>query len=202
MTKIKICGLTREEDIQAVNEYLPDYIGFVFAKSKRQLTLKQAKYLKNLLNPDIKAVGVFVNEPLENLIQYGEEKIIDIIQLHGDEDEKYIKALKAQVKLPLIKAVRVKDENDLAQSFDTDFLLLDKYLEGVYGGGGERFNWQSISKMSQPYFLAGGVNLDNIHEALQKVPYAIDVSSGVETDGIKDKEKIQKIIQIVRNSRK
>lgn len=198
MTKIKICGLTREEDIQAVNEYLPDYIGFVFAKSKRQLHLEKAKYLKGMLSKEIQSVGVFVNEPLENLIRYEKEKVIDMIQLHGDEDEEYILALKAKVKLPIIKAVRVKKAEDLTQCFDVDFLLFDKYLEGAYGGGGERFDWQIIGEAGMRYFLAGGVNIDNIHEALQKRPYAIDISSGAETNGVKDAEKIRDIIRKVR----
>jgi len=199
MTKIKICGLTTEEDMHIVNEYLPDYIGFVFAKSKRQLSLNQAKHLKSLLNPVIQAVGVFVNEPIDRLIDYENEKVIDIVQLHGDEDSDYIEELKARIKLPIIKAIRVQPETSLSQNFNVDFLLFDKYLEGAYGGGGENFDWQTIKDINGPYFLAGGINLDNIHEAIKKAPYAIDVSSGVETNGMKDKEKIREIISIIKH---
>ena len=201
MTKIKICGLTREEDINIVNDYLPDYIGFVFAKSKRQLSLSQAKHLKSLLNPAIQAVGVFVNEPIDNLLEYEKEKVIDIVQLHGDEDSAYIQELKTKIKLPIIKAIRVQQESDISQNFNVDYLLFDKYLEGAYGGGGESFDWQTIRDMTRPYFLAGGINLDNIHAAIQKAPYAIDVSSGVETNGIKDKDKIRQIISIIRDKK-
>jgi phosphoribosylanthranilate isomerase len=199
MTKIKICGLTREEDILAVNDYLPDYIGFVFAKSKRQLSLSQAKHLKGLLSPRIQTVGVFVNEAIESLVHFEQEQVIDIIQLHGDEDEAYIAALKETIKLPIIKAVRVKKQVETIPSYDTEFLLFDKYLEACYGGGGSRFDWQTLKGIIRPYFLAGGIDLSNIHEALEKSPYAIDVSSGVETNGIKDREKIRQIIEITRS---
>ena len=199
MTKIKICGLTREEDILAVNDYLPDYIGFVFAKSKRQLSLSQAKHLKGLLCPRIQTVGVFVNEPIETLVHFEQEQVIDIVQLHGDEDEGYIAELKENINLPIIKAVRVKKQVEAIPSYDTEFLLFDKYLEQCYGGGGSRFDWQTLKGIIRPYFLAGGIDLSNIHEALEKSPYAIDVSSGVETNGIKDREKIRQMIEITRS---
>ncbi len=198
MIKIKICGLTRREDIEAVNNYLPDYIGFVFAKSKRQVSFKQAKELKKLLNPKIETVGVFVNESIETLMALGMEKVIDIIQLHGDEDEAYIKAVKRKVKLPVIKAIRIKDKIESIQSCGADFLLFDKYLEGMYGGGGESFDWSIINNIPVPYFLAGGIHLGNIEEALRKASYAIDVSSGVETNGMKDENKICEMIETVR----
>ncbi len=202
MAKIKICGLTREEDIQVVNEYLPDYIGFVFATSKRQVSLSQAKYLKRLLNPSIQAVGVFVNEPISSLINVVKEQVIDVVQLHGDEDSTYIKELKANIKLPIIKAIRVKDKIERNQDFDVDFLLFDKYLQGAYGGGGESFDWQVIQGTMRPYFLAGGIHLGNLYEAVKKSPYAIDVSSGVETNGFKDRDKVREIIRVVREQNK
>lgn len=202
MAKIKICGLTREEDIDAVNEYLPDYIGFVFAKSKRQLSLNEAKHLKGLLNPAIKSVGVFVNEPITSLVNYEKERVVDIVQLHGDEDADYIKELKTKIELPIIKAIRVKNKINLDENIKADFLLFDKYLEGAYGGGGESFNWDTIQATQKPYFLAGGIHLGNIREAIEKAPYAIDVSSGVETNGIKDRDKIREIISIVKNKTK
>ncbi|MDF2612445.1 MAG: Phosphoribosylanthranilate isomerase [Clostridia bacterium] len=198
MIKIKICGLTREEDIHIANECFPDYIGFVFAKSKRQLSLSQAKHLKHLLSPSVKAVGVFVNEPISSLIRYENEQVIDIIQLHGDESDDYVKELKKKIKLPIIKAIRVKNEVNPNQNHNADFLLFDKYLEGAYGGGGESFDWQVIKNIKEPYFLAGGINLNNVREAIKKTPYGIDVSSGVETNGVKDRDKILEMISIVR----
>ena len=198
MTKIKICGLTRLEDIEAVNTYLPDYIGFVFAKSKRQLSLEKAKSLKALLNPKIQAVGVFVNESVESIIKFEKENVIDMIQLHGDEDEDYMRTLRLQTKLPIIKALRIKEKVTITDRGNADFLLLDKHIEGIYGGGGQCFDWNSIEEIAVPYFLAGGINLDNVYQALVKGPYAIDVSSGVETHGVKDKDKIGEIVQIVK----
>ncbi len=202
MTKIKICGLSRTEDIEFVNEALPDYIGFVFAKSKRQLTFEKAKQLKAMLNPKIKAVGVFVNEPIDNIIILCKLNVIDIIQLHGEEDAEYIKKLSISLQNPIIKAARVKSENDIvrAEEYNTDYILLDAYKEGEYGGSGNSFDWEMIHHVQKPFFLAGGVNPQNVIEAIKAAkPYGIDVSSGVETDGIKDRNKIMDIITKVRS---
>lgn len=205
-TKIKICGLTREEDIACVNNLSPDYIGFVFAKSKRQVTLEQAQRLKCLLSPSILSVGVFVNKPLEALLDDTKRGVIDLIQLHGDEDEAYIYALKAKTELPIIKVLRVKDGDHLQKDLKAleglpiDYILLDKHLENSYGGGGEHFDWRYLEAIKQPYFLAGGISIHNIEEALKNKPYAVDVSSGVETQGIKDPIKIEQIIKKVRQS--
>lgn len=201
MTKIKICGLFRSVDIDMVNEALPDYIGFVFAKSKRQVNDALAKELKARLNPNIKAVGVFVNEDIDKIIWLCRENIIDIVQLHGEENEETIKELKININNPIIKATRVKDSKDIKNvgGLSSDYLLLDAYKEGQYGGSGDVFDWSIISKISKPYFLAGGINSDNILQAINRVkPYAIDISSGVETDGVKDRVKIIDIISKVR----
>jgi Phosphoribosylanthranilate isomerase len=202
MAKIKICGLSRPIDIEYVNEAHPDYIGFVFAKSKRQVSIEQAKQLKSSLNPDIQAVGVFVNEKIDNIILLCNQNVIDLVQLHGDEDESYISKLKSCISKPIIKAVRVKESEDIksAEGLETEYLLLDAYKEGQYGGSGDAFDWTIISKVKQPYFLAGGIHTDNVLYAIKSVnPYAIDISSGVETDGVKDRTKIIDIITKVRS---
>lgn len=198
MTKIKICGLFRPEDIEYVNEALPDYIGFVFAKSRRQVTMEQAEKLRNDLNQVIESVGVFVNAPLDHVVSLLKNKIITMAQLHGNEDEAYIEQLKAQTLCPIIKVIRVESAEDIinAQKIPVDYLLLD---HGA-GGTGEAFDWKLIGRSSKPFFLAGGIHVDNVGEAIQSVrPYAIDLSSGVETDGVKDREKILEIVRRVRN---
>jgi phosphoribosylanthranilate isomerase len=202
MTKIKICGLSRPMDIEFVNLAMPDYIGFVFAKSKRQVSEEKAWELKSALDPAIKAVGVFVNEEIDKIARLCRENIIDLVQLHGDEDMEYMKELKKQIHLPVIKAARVRSVEDIVQAdrLNSDYLLLDAYREGQYGGCGEAFDWKMIEKVGKPYFLAGGIHTDNVVSALTQVrPYAVDVSSGVETDGVKDKKKIIDIITKVRS---
>lgn len=204
MSKIKICGLSRPEDILAVNEYLPDYIGFVFSKSRRRVTAEQAHRLKEKLSPKIEAAGVFVNEPVSFIAGLVEKGIIDLVQLHGDEDEAYIQSLKQELSCPIIKAVRVQSKEQIieAQRLPCDYLLYDTYSKNAYGGTGDRFSWDMIPKdMSMPFFLSGGINESNAPQAVKEVrPYCIDVSSGVETDGGKDKEKIKQIINIVRGA--
>ena len=201
MTKIKICGLTRKEDIESVNRWLPDYIGFVFCKSRRQVTAEQAALLKADLDNRIKAAGVFVNEPLNSIIKLCKCRIIDVVQLHGDEDEAYISNLKAQIDCPVIKAVRVQSSEQILQTekLSCDFLLLDTYQKGQYGGSGETFDYAMIPILQKRFFLAGGLDGSNIAEAIRKCnPYGVDISSGLETDGLKDESKIRQIIQTVR----
>ncbi len=200
MPKIKICGLMRRQDIEAVNMALPDYIGFVFAKSKRQIDEAKAKALRVSLNPSIKVVGVFVNEDIRRIIKFCKSNIIDIIQLHGDENEGYIKSLRNCVSNKIIKAIRVKDPEDIEKGmeFSCDYLLFDTYHTGKYGGTGQSFDWSIIPNIKKPYFLAGGINSDNIRRAIQHNPYCIDVSSGVETNGYKDPEKIVKIVAMAK----
>lgn len=202
MTKIKICGLKRLQDIDYVNELLPDFIGFVFAGTKRRITDEKAKELKAALNPEIKSVGVFVNDTLEHISFLANNNIIDIIQLHGDEDRKYIADLRKLTDKKIIKAVRVKDAMSVqeAKELNADYLLLDTYSNnGEYGGTGKTFNREYIPEGIGDYFLAGGLNAENLKGIIEETnPYAVDLSSGVETDGIKDKEKIKKVIEIVR----
>lgn len=202
MNKIKICGLSRQCDIDAVNIAKPDFIGFVFAdKSKRKVSFETALSLKNHLDKNIKSVGVFVNNDIDFIVSLVKSDIIDIVQLHGDEDESYIQLLKSKIKAPIIKAVRVKSTEDIlsADKLSVDYLLLDTYTKGEYGGSGKTFDWKMIPEISKPYFLAGGLNIENIKSALKVNAYCLDVSSGAETDGKKDKEKIIEIVKTVRS---
>ena len=198
MTKVKFCGLRRTEDIEYVNELKPEYIGFVFAKkSKRYVTPDEAKKLKNLLDPGIKACGVFVNEDIDEVVRLLREGIIDIAQLHGSEDEAYIKELKSKTDACVIKAFEVKGEDVIKEAEDSsaDIILLDSGK-----GSGMVFNWQLIKGISRPYFLAGGLTPENAEDAISALsPYALDVSSGIETDGYKDRTKMEHFIQAVRS---
>ena len=182
MKKIKICGLKRREDIEYVNKYQPDYIGFVFAGKKRKLTYDQV-------------VGVFVNEDISFVEKLVKEHVIDLVQLHGQEDQKYIQALKEKVDVSIIKAIQIKNEDSFNEHYDVDYYLYD---HGT-GGTGESFDWSMLKEVDKPVFLAGGINLLNVDDALKKNVYALDVSSGVETDGFKDEKKIKKIVRRVRN---
>lgn len=204
--KIKICGISRFSDIIAVNEVMPDYIGFVFAKSTRQVTADKARQLKRELDNKIQAVGVFVNSPIEEILSLagaasGQERILDLIQLHGDENESYIRKLKQHTALPVMKALRVQNTGQVqeAQNLPCDYLLLDTCVKGVYGGAGIQFDWDMIPRLTKPYFLAGGINRDNLLQAASREPYCIDVSSGAETDGRKDPSKIEELVKLLRN---
>lgn len=199
--KIKICGLRRKEDITYVNECLPDYIGFVFAPSRRRVTKEQALGLKQILSPKIKAVGVFVNEKPEIIIDLVKSDVIDVIQLHGDETQKDICKLKKETQVPIIKAVRVKNAEDIksADTLSSDYLLFDSYQKDSYGGTGMSFSWDMIpDDLQHPYFLAGGLNESNIEHALRIPAFGYDISGGVETEGVKDYEKIKKIMSMIR----
>lgn len=196
MTKIKLCGIKCEEDIKVVNEVLPDFIGFVFAgKSKRYISFDKAKKLKNQLDDRIKAVGVFVNDDIENIAYLVKNKIIDIVQLHGNEDESYINTLKTKINVPIVYAYQIKSKADIKSiNKNTDFILLD-----AGAGCGETFDEALIEGFNNEYFLAGGLSVDNIKEKIMKLhPYGVDVSSGIETEGKKDAAKIRKFVSLVR----
>lgn len=196
--KIKICGLFRNIDIDYVNDAMPDFIGFVFAKSRRQVSEGWAEAMRPKLRSEITPVGVFVNESLAKVAQLLNDSIIEIAQLHGTETEQYIQELKSLTNKPIIKAVRVLSQEDIVGAQDTvaDFLLLDNGT----GGTGESFEWSLVSKVKKPFFLAGGLNADNIEQAIVATsPYAVDLSSGVETGGMKDRGKILEIVRRMRN---
>lgn len=198
MVKIKVCGLRRLEDIEIVNKYKPDYIGFVFADSKRKVTHELAVQMKNNLDSDIISVGVFVDANSSEIIELFNEGVIDIAQLHGIESEDYIKNLKEKTnyKLKIINAIEMSDELDLLEYDNSiaDYLLLDSGK-----GSGKTFDWNLIRKdLNKEFFLAGGIDISNIDEAIENFnPYAIDLSSSLETDGFKDESKIKEIMEVI-----
>ena len=199
MVKIKICGIRRLEDIEIVNKYKPDYIGFVFAKSKRQVSHELAAELKSNLDSDIISVGVFVNATQDEIIKLFNEGIIEIAQLHGGEDEDYISGLKetSNGKLKIIKAIEMSDDEDLSKYYDSsaDYLLLDSGK-----GSGKTFDWRLIrNDLKKEFFLAGGINSENVKKAIEEFnPYAVDLSSSLETNGYKDENKIKEIMEVIR----
>lgn len=201
MTKVKICGLRRTRDAQLMNSYKPDYAGLVFAPSPRQINLQEAYAIKSLLNTDIQTVGVFVNADLPELLTIAQSGVLDLIQLHGDEDEAYVRALQAKTKLPLIRACRVKNREQvmLADRSTSQYLLLDAYSE-QYGGSGQGFDYGLVPRLQHEYFLAGGLRADNVAAAIRRLqPFAVDASSALETEGNKDEEKLAAFIAAIRN---
>ena len=224
--KIKMCGISKVETISAIVDAKPDYMGLVFAPSKRQVTVEQAKtlveelYKQNVVGNNseaeqtesvtsldtassetIKTVGVFVNETVENLLKIAEEVKLDVIQLHGDEDEFFIQILKEQSNVEVWKAVQVRSAADAEKWIDSsaDMLLFDAYHKDERGGTGEVFDWSSLDEFDRPFMLAGGIDSTNVARAIRTVrPYGIDISSGIETEGVKDNEKIKAFTNIVR----
>lgn len=216
MVKIKICGLTTKEDCAIMNGFKPDYCGFVFAKTRHYLTDKQAGELRNTLDISIPTVGVFVDDDMDHIVNLYNSAIIQIIQLHGHEDAAYINELRDRIAAsnpdkkrhydefgtgaPIMKAIRVKDGHEFedADKLPVDMLLLDNYQEGIMGGTGRQFELSMIPRLDKPYFLAGGISADNVQQALmQSRPYAIDVSSSVETEGHKDWKKVEKLMRVM-----
>ena len=197
MTKIKFCGLKRIEDIDIVNKVKPEYVGFVFyKKSSRYVDNRKVRKLKAHLAPDIKAVGVFVDEPVEYVIAYLNSGVIDIAQLHGHEDEDYITKVKNETGCEVIKAVKVRDKKSVEDAFLTkaDYVLLDSGT-----GTGKTFDWKLIKDIGRIYFLAGGLTPENVETAIRHYqPYAVDTSSGVETEKKKDPKKIREFIRKAR----
>ena len=213
MLKLKICGMRRPEDIEIANKYKPDYVGFVFAQSPRKVSYEQAKELSGLLSEDIVPVGVFVNEHMKLIVDLYKDGIIEIAQLHGDEDEKYIRNLKDKSieetgkEISVINAIEIKDDADYDDELlkwrdsASDYFILDSGK-----GSGKTFDWSLIDKESEFFknsiFLAGGLNSENLALAIEEFnPFAVDLSSSVETDGFKDEEKIKEIIEIMENYR-
>ena len=197
MTKIKLCGLSRPEDIQAANRLRPDYVGFVFApKSRRFVTPTQAKALKEALDEGIQAVGVFVDAPVDQVARLLHEGVIDVAQLHGHEEDGYIQMLRRQTERPIWQAFQVRCVGDLvpAQTSAADCILLDSGA-----GTGKVFDWALLPYINRPYFLAGGLDAANVTDALRQAhPYGVDVSSGIESDGRKDREKMAQFVAAVR----
>ena len=219
--KVKMCGISKVDTIPAVVEAKPDYMGLVFAQSKRQVTVDQAKILvselhkqyANRYNRDviqwsndvvqefIKTVGIFVNETLDNLVTIATEVNLDAVQLHGDEDEAFIQSLKERTNVEVWKAVQIRSAADAEAWIDSsaDMLLFDAYHKDERGGTGEVFDWSCLDEFERPFMLAGGIDSANVARAIRTVrPYGIDISSGIETEGVKDDEKIKAFTNIVR----
>lgn len=200
MTRIKMCGLSRPQDIAAANELYPDYVGFVFwPDSRRYITPERAMELKAELDEDITVVGVFVDAPVRFVAALMNEDLIDIAQLHGQEDDAYIEALRSALRAPdekaIVKAFVVHGAADVeaAENSVADMVLLDAGL-----GEGETFDWSLIADFDRPYFLAGGLSPQNVGAALSATGAAyVDTSSGIETDGVKDPAKMRAFIQAV-----
>ena len=216
--KVKMCGISKVETIPTVVEAKPDYMGLIFAPSKRQVTVDQAKILVEELhrgyakkygsdtehdkNGTIKTVGVFVNETVENLVTIANEANLDAVQLHGDEDEAFIQSLKERTNVEVWKAVQIRSAADVEKWIDSsaDMLLFDAYHKDERGGTGEVFDWSSLDAFERPFMLAGGIDSTNVARAIRTVrPYGIDISSGIETNGVKDDEKITAFTKIVKS---
>ena len=215
--KVKMCGISKVETIPAVVEAKPDYMGLVFAPSKRQVTVDQAKTLVEELhkqytkrynngteqsnNDEIKTVGVFVNETLDNLVTIATDANLDVVQLHGDEDEAFIQSLKGRTNVEVWKTVQIRSAADAEAWIDSsaDMLLFDAYHKDERGGTGEVFDWSCLDEFERPFMLAGGIDSTNVARAIRTVrSYGIDISSGIETDGVKDNEKITAFTKLVR----
>lgn len=197
MTKMKLCGLKRPCEIEWANELKPEYIGFVFAKkSRRYVAQEEAKKLKAMLHESIKAVGVFVDAEPEVIAGMVDKNIIDAVQLHGCEDEAYLKRLRERINVPIFQAFRIKTKEDIkrAEESSADMVLFD-----AGAGCGEVFDWSLLKGIDSPYFLAGGLTSENVSEAINKLhPDGVDASSSLETDGVKDSMKMAAFVKAVR----
>jgi phosphoribosylanthranilate isomerase len=200
LTKIKLCGMMREEDIKAANKAKPDYIGFIFADFDRHyLTREKAADLKKLLDPSILAVGAFVDAPVEMVIERLNSGLIDVAQLHGKEDHAYVQKVKEETGKTVLKSMGVTGPESIAEivQSNADFILLDT----PGGCTGKQFDWSLLTNINRPFFLAGGLNEENVQEAVKKFhPYAVDISSGAETNKQKDPEKMKRLVQLVRGT--
>ncbi|MCR5794733.1 MAG: phosphoribosylanthranilate isomerase [Solobacterium sp.] len=195
MTVVKICGLMSVQDIRAVNETEADFAGMILSEGfRRSVSMPEARLMKGELSPRIKMCGVFVNAPIEYIRKFIEEGVIDIVQLHGNEDEAFIGGLKQEYPdIPVIRAFTVKNAEDVrrAESSAADMIILD-----AGKGTGKAFDWDLLEDMHREYILAGGLTPDNVAEAVRTLqPYGADTSSGVETDGRKDREKIHAFVK-------
>ena len=209
--KVKMCGISKVETIPAIVDAKPDYMGLVFAPSKRQVTVEQAKILIEELHKQcinhydikvVKTVGVFVNETLDNLVRIADTANLDAVQLHGDEDETFIQFLKERTNVEVWKAIQIRTAADTEKWIDSsaDMLLFDAYHKDERGGTGEVFDWSSLDAFERPFMLAGGIDSTNVARAIRTVrPYGIDISSGIETNGMKDDKKITAFTKIVKS---
>ena len=202
MAVVKLCGIKSEEDAALMNEVKPDYVGFVFAPGKHQISAASACRLSNIIRYS-RLVGVFVNEQPAVIAKIAKQTGLDVIQLHGDEDDEYIREVRHKTGKEIWKAVRVRTAKDIqaAQELPTDKLLLDSFSEESYGGTGKVMDFAVLdqAEIRKPYFIAGGLTVDNLPVILRNTePYGIDISSGIETGGVKDREKMRKVIQLCK----
>lgn len=201
-------------DIEYANRVKPDFVGFIFANTRRKISSAQAKQFREALDAEIPAVGVFVNEDISVITSLVQNGCIDLIQLHGEEDADYIRRLREVCDVPVIKAVKVQTVEQIRQAaaLPVDYLLLDTYRKGVLGGTGEAFDWELLREakaaagdtaegelFGKPYFLAGGLHAGNLREAAALGSYGLDVSSGIETDGSKDFTKMVEVMKLLRS---
>lgn len=198
MAKVKICGISHEVEIGIMNKLMPDYIGFIFwPRSKKFIAPEHAGLLRSKLRKGIKTVGVFMNESLKTVAMCAEIAGLDMVQLHGEETSEYIAALREYIHIPIIRAFRISRaiEAERAMSSPADYVMLD----GMQGG--QKFDWSLIGQLRRKYFLAGGLNTDNVQQALEisPQPYALNVSTGVEANRLKDYRKVMKFILAVRD---
>lgn len=197
MTKIKLCGMIRPEDIQTANRLVPDLVGFVFAhKSRRFVSPYVAAKLREELSDRIRAVGVFVNEDIGHILELLDRRVIDAVQLHGDEGDEYINDLCSKTDAPVIRACRIQSPDDIAKIriYPNVKILLD-----AGSGDGQSFSWDWLKDVDFDYYLAGGLDPQNVGEAVRTYhPYGVDVSSGIETDGYKDPDKMEAFVRAVR----
>lgn len=198
---VKMCGIRREEDVEYANEVCPDYIGFIFADSPRKVSWEDAASFRKDLKKEIRCVGVFVNETPEKIAEIAARVPLDAVQLHGDETEEDIRHLRSLCDKEIWKAARVRSKDDIqkVQTLPADRILLDSFSKEAYGGTGRTINLDilSESEITKPYFLAGGLNTGNLKGILEAIhPEGIDISSGIETNGYKDLDKMKKIMEI------
>lgn len=200
MTLVKFCGISREEDVGTINRLHPDMMGFVFwEKSKRYVTKEKAVSLSKMLDPSICPVGVFLDMSFEYIADIAKTGCIKAVQLHGSEDERFVRDVQKETGLQVIRAFKISDRKDLekAVSTDADMLMLDGGI-----GEGRTFDWSLLQDVERPYILAGGLNPENVGQAISKLhPYGVDVSSGIETDGVKDPVKMKLFMDAVKSAR-
>jgi len=203
MARVKICGIKNMEEVKLINRYRPDFLGFIFAESKRRVSIEEAKILCNAIENGIRKVGVFVNEGFDNALYTADYCGLDVVQLHGDEGPELLQEY-MRSPFEVWKVIRVKDINDITKirDFTSDRVLLDTFSETAYGGTGKTFDWDLAleAKKYKSIILSGGLNVQNVAEACRLVkPYAVDASSSLEENGFKTEEKVAEFIKQVRS---
>ena len=199
MARVKICGINSPEDVEIVNELKPDYVSFAFYKNKRQVTYEKARKLKQILDKDIRVIGVFVDENTNVVASAANDDLLDVIEFHGNEGPGEIERIKAFTEKPIIQGFRIRSRGDVELALDSH---ADSILMYSDSESGIPMDWKLLMNVTRPYFLAGGLNADNIEKAIKIChPFAVSVTTGVETDGIKDREKMAAFIKMARRTK-